>query len=236
MSSRHITQTALRKAVDEYRAEHNDKLDKLEIWARELLDRLTHSDDAVKAFERLKLKDGRERDFIGLCILTAGLAHRFSRLVLEMPARLKRLERLGKAITDLRLFVEQLASRSDLLVPMLDPLPMWGPLLDPATPDDFAAVTAMMSGLELIAEAITKQRRIDETVLAKYGATRKKHHENAGNIVAIGYLAEGTRTLTGKPHKRELTTLAPVILGKINLSEDSVTYALRPQKERIRRG
>jgi hypothetical protein len=66
MSSQHITQTAvtarrpsaaLRKAVEAYRTEHKG----METWARELLERLARSDDAAKAFERLKLKDGRER-------------------------------------------------------------------------------------------------------------------------------------------------------------------------------
>jgi hypothetical protein len=58
------------KAVEAYRAEtkHYGKLDK---GALELLDRLANSDKAVKAFERLKLKDGREREFVMLCIMVA---------------------------------------------------------------------------------------------------------------------------------------------------------------------
>jgi hypothetical protein len=86
MSSQHITQTAvtarrpsaaLRKAVEAYRTEHKC----METWARELLERLARSDDAAKAFERLKLKDGRERQFLMLCILVAQLAREFSKRI-----------------------------------------------------------------------------------------------------------------------------------------------------------
>jgi hypothetical protein len=73
MSSRHITQrrpsAVLRKAVEAYRAEakYYGKLDK---WALELLGRLADSDEAAEAFERLKLKDGRGREFVEGCIFS----------------------------------------------------------------------------------------------------------------------------------------------------------------------
>jgi hypothetical protein len=245
--------TALRKAVNAYRAEHEG----MRSWAHELLDRLASSDEAAEAFERLKLKDGREREFVSLCILVAQLARRFPELISKMRAQLKRLKRLDKAITDLRSFVreqelsrsdlrsfvsEQQLSRSDLLIPRLDPLPMWGflldgfdaaPRLDLATPDDFAAVAAMTSGLELISEAIREQRHVIETVLAEYGATRKKHMKDAPTTAAIRHLKDGVRRFTGKPHGSALREFVPVIFG-CEVPDDVVTYALRPlKKERV---
>jgi hypothetical protein len=231
--------TALRKAVNAYRAEHEG----MKSWAHELLDRLASSNEAAEAFERLKLKDGREREFVSLCILVAQLARRFPGLISKMRAQLKRLKRLDKAITDLRSFVsEQELSRSDLLIPRLNPLPMWGfpldgfdavPRLDLVTPDDFAAVAAMTSGLELIAEAIRKQRHVIETVLAEYGATRKKRMKNAPTTAAIRRLKEGVRRFTGKLHGSALREFVPVIFG-CEVPDDVVTYALRPLKiERV---
>jgi hypothetical protein len=235
MSSRHITQAAvtLPKAVEAYRAEaeHYGKLDKC---ALELLGRLASSDEAAEAFGRLKLKDGRERKFLTTCILAAELARKFPKRISseqEMPAQLRQLD---KAVGDLRLFVgNQMTRFSDFLVPQIpqtdlpDLLPSWGLCRTIDLPEEFGA---MMHGLNLIAEVIKKRQRIGEVVMAEWRVTRKKHHEDAGNIAAIGYLKDETRALTGKPHKRELTTLAPVILGKVNLSKDSVTYALRAPK------
>jgi hypothetical protein len=212
---------ALRKAVDAYRSEQ----EKMEPWAYELLNRLARSDEAAQAFERLKLKDGRERQFLMLCILVAQLALELPKRISTQKKMVKQLKELDKAITALRSFVsEHVLSRSDLLIPRLDQFPMWG-FFQP--PDDAVAMTR---GIELIAEAIKKQR----TVMAEYGATRKKRQKHAPNIAAIKFLAEGVRRLTGKLHESETRDIALVILGS-ELPEKSVTYALRPQKERVRR-
>ena len=217
MSSQHITQTAvtarrtsaaLRKAVEAYRTEHKG----METWARELLERLARSDDAAKAFERLKLKDGRERQFLMLCILVAQLAREFSKRISTQQKMVKRLNP-DKAITALRSFVkEYVLSRSSLS--SFQP------------PDD---AVAMMRGLELIAEAVKKQK----TVMAKLGATRNKNIEEAPHLAAIGHLKEGVRELTGKPHKSQIRKFVPAIFGR-ELSDESVTYALRARKKRVR--
>jgi hypothetical protein len=112
-----------------------------------------------------KLKDEREREFVGLCILVAHLAREFPKRISTQQKMVKRLKD-DKAITALRSFVsEHVGSRSNLLIPRLDPFPMWG-FFQP--PDD---AVAMMRGLELIAEVIKKQK----TVMAELGATRKKN-------------------------------------------------------------
>jgi hypothetical protein len=199
-----------------------------------LLDRLASSCEAAQAFERLKLKDGREREFLMLCILVVELARTFPARILteqKMPARLKRLE---KAITDLRLFVEKQVTQPGLLIPS-DVLPIWALRTTISFSDDFDAVAAMMRGLDLIADVLKKRRRIGETAMAELGATRKKHGENAANIAAIKLLADGTRRLAGKPHKRELTEFARVILGT-ELLDESVAYALRAPKRARSRG
>ena len=247
MSSRHITQrqrrprVALRKAVEAYRAEHEGWARAgrkgMERWALELLDRLANSNEAAEAFGRLKLKDGRERDFVALCILTAEFARTFPKRISSEQEISAQLERHDEAVSDLRKFIGgQMTRFSDFLVPQVlvvegqtDLLPSWGLRRTIDLPEEFGA---MMHGLDLIAETIKKRRHIGEDVMAEWRVTRKKRHENAGVIAAIRHLRKEVCRLTGKPHKRELTTLAPVILGKVNLSKDSVTYALR--KERVR--
>ena len=234
MSSRHITQTAvtaayqrrpsaaLRKAVEAYRTEHEG----METWARELLGRLARSDEAAKAFERLKLKDGRERQFLMLCILVAQLAREFSKRILTQQKMVKR-RNPDKAITALRSFVkEYVLSRSNLLIPQSDPFPdpfpVWG-FFQP--PED---AVAMIHGLNLIAEAIEKQK----TVMAEIGATRKTNIKEAPNIAAIRHLKKEVCRLTGKPRIPALFELAKVIWPK--LPDESVTYALRARKKRVR--
>ena len=202
ISSRRTAVPPLRKAVDAYRAEHKAKLQN---WALELLDRLANSADAAQAFERLKL-NGREREFLMLCILVVELARTFSARILTEQRMSDRLPRLEKAITDLRLFVsEQLPPRSDLLIPRVDLFPMWGFPQTMAFSVD--TLTAMMGGLRFIAEAIDKRRGIGETVMAELKATRKKHHKNAPNIAAIRLLAVGVRGLTGKRTNESLSNL-----------------------------
>lgn len=72
-------------------------------------------------------------------------------------------------------------------------------------------------------------------IMAAWRATRKKHHKNAATIAAIRLLGDGTRSITGKPHIKQLRILAPVILDEVNISDESVSYALRVKK-RVRGG
>jgi hypothetical protein len=233
INSRRAGARCLRQAIDAYRTEQRGQLNQ---QAVELLERLANSPDAAKAFERLKLKDGRKREFLMLCILVDELARKFPARVSteqDMPARLKRLD---DAISELRMFVhEQIKQYSEFIIPQTDLLPMWGLHRTMVFPDDFDAVNAMMRGLHLIEDLIEKRRRVGKTVMSKWRVTRKKHLENGPNIAAIRLLAEQTRNLTGKLHKQELHDLAAVILGA-NLSDESVTYALRAPKKARSRG
>jgi hypothetical protein len=224
----------LREAIKAYRTEQNGKLVK---WALELLDRLANSSEAAQAFEELKLRDGCERNFLMLCILARELALAFPERVSteqRMPATLRRLD---DAISKLRLFVtDQMTRLSDCLVPQTNLLPSWGLRRTIDLPDGFGAVTRMMHGLDLIAEVIEKRRRLGVHIMAAWRATRKKQHKNAATIAAIRLLADGTRRITGKPHIKQLRTLAPVILDEVNLSDESVSYALRARKKARSRG
>jgi hypothetical protein len=217
ISSRRAGASRLCEAVDAYRAEQNklNKKAKLEEWALELLDRLARSPEAAEAFGRLKLKDGRERDFLMLCILVGQLAREFPARISTEQKMLARLKRLDKAIAKLRSFVEeQMTQFSDFVIPQFYPIPAWGFIKTiGGSPDDFKAVNAMTGGLDLIAKLIEKRRHIGKTVITAWRATRKTHPRNAAYLAAIKILGNGTRALTGKAHKRELRELAPMILG-----------------------
>jgi hypothetical protein len=225
---------ALRKAVEAYRAEHEGwgraGRKGMERCALELLARLASSNEAAEAFGRLKLKDGRERDFVALCILTAELARTFPKRISSEQEMSARLERHDKAVSDLRKFVNgQMTRFSDFLVPQTDLPPSWGLRRTIDLPEEFGA---MMHGLDLIAETIKKRRHIGEAVMAEWRVTRKKRHEDAGNIAAIGHLKEEVCRLTGKPHIAEIRKFVPVIF-ECEVPEKSVTYALRARKKAL---
>ncbi len=242
MSSRHITQTAvtaayerrpkatLCKAVNAYRAEakHYGKLDK---WALELLERLANSNEAAEAFERLKLKDGRGRDFVMLCIFTAELARMFPKRISSEQDMSARLRRHDEAVRDLRLFVKNQMTGSPQIVPQTgspqtDFPPSWSLRRTIDLPEEFGA---MMRGLDLIAETIKKRRHIGEAVMREWRVTRKKRHEDAGNIAAIRHLKKEVCRLTGKPHIAEIRKFVPVIFGR----EVPSQYALRARKKAL---
>ena len=72
----------------------------------------------------------------------------------------------------------------------------------------------MMHGLDLIAETIKKRRHIGEAVMAEWRVTRKKRHEDAGNIAAYRQpIRERCRRLyRGKPHIAEIRKFVPADL------------------------
>ncbi len=218
MRGNHAPAARLRNAIDAYRTEQKGKLDDR---ALKMLMRLSSSSDAAKAVGRLKLT-GRveEANFLTVCILVEQLARMFPVHILaeqKMPARLRRLD---KAIAELRSFVAEQTTTP----PTADLLTVW---IGGGTP---TTVEAMTRGLDLIAKLIGGRRQIADDILARLGATRKMQHKNAPFIAAVRYLAVGVRALTGKPHRREVNDLAPVILGH-EVSEESLIYALRARKQ-----
>jgi hypothetical protein len=228
----------LREAIEVYRAKPKIPLDKS---GGELLDRLADSDDARKAFALLRLKDRKqERNFLFVCIVAERLARRFPELIGNEEKMPKRLLRLKKASSDLRLFVEEQTSPP----PAPDALSVWDGMaralrLEQATPDRpsfgllrvvgrFAPhhTAEMIRGLNMM-DSLIEIREILGRMQPKWlGATRDKRHKNASILLGIGCVAVGVRELTGKAHKAEIRGLAPVILGR-DLPDESVTYALR---------
>ena len=162
----------------------------------------------------------KTQEFLTLCIFIEQLARVFPAHILaeqKMPALLKRLD---KAIAGLRSFVTVQTKPP----PAFDLLTVWIGGRTPAT------VAAMTRGLGLIANLIEARRQIANDIVARLGATRKKQHKNAAKNAAIELLANGTRQLTGKAHRREVVELAQVILGT-EVSIESVDHATRWGKQ-----
>jgi hypothetical protein len=238
ISSQDAGAARLREAIKAYRAKPKIPLDKS---ALELLDRLADSDDVGKAFARLRLKDRKqENNFLFVCTLAERLARRFPELIAIEEKMPKRLLRLKKAITDLRLFVEEQTTpppAPDALSALDGLARRWW--LDHADPDKPRVgllrivgkiaphyTAEMIRGLDRI-ELLIKMREVAGRMQPKWlGATRDKHHKNASIVAGVGCVAVGVRELTGKAHKAEIRELAPVILGR-DLPDESVTYALR---------
>jgi hypothetical protein len=237
ISSRRAGAARLRTAVDAYRVEQKDKLDKDELA---LLDRLAGSADAAKAFERLKLTDDThslwfpnqraDAAILQACIRAMKIVRSFPAFISaeqkteqKTPERLKRLKRLDKAIAELRSFVAEETS------PLL-----WLKLGD----GNNSAFEQIIRGLDLIAEVIEWQRRGVKSAASMplpiwLGVTRKKGHGEAANNAAIWHLALSMHFGLGKPHRREVAELAKVTL-RTDVDIDRVDRVVRVRRQRRR--
>lgn len=213
----------MRDAIDAYCAERKDTLDQR---ALNLLARLANSSDAAKAFERLKLKDRREEAKVLTTFIQAeDLARTFPQRITKAKMTLVRLERHGRAVAGLRTFVDELIAQQKN-PPAFDLLS--ARILEPP-----ANIVAMKRGLDHIADRIEAGRRVAKEDVLRLGATRKSQIKRAGQNAAIGWLGEGVRRTTGKPHLPVVADLAQVTIGA-EVSVDRVRHAVRTRKREWR--
>jgi len=208
----------LRDAINAYRTAHKDSLDQA---ALDLLDRVAVSSDAAKAFKRLKLKrQYNDAEILTTCTQADQLARTLRQRITkaEKTLGLAQVERLDRAVATLRAFVDELVAE-EKETPAFD-------LLSAGIPAD--NIGAMNSGLYFIARRINEDRRVAKEAVLRLGATQKKGATNAvaPENAAIGWLAEGVRRVTGKPHLAAVRDLAQVML-QTDLSEDRVCHAAR---------
>jgi hypothetical protein len=214
---------SLRDVIDACLAERKNTLDRP---ALDLLARLARSSDAAKAFRRLNLKDRRqEAIFLTTCIEASLLARTFAPRIEKAKLMLVRMERLARAVVNLRTFVGELITEQND-PPVFDLLSVR--ILEPP-----ANVVAMKYGLHLIADRIEANRRVANEDVLRLGATRKSQSRQAGENAAIGWLAEGVRLATGRPHLLAVADLAQVIL-KTEVSQDRVRNAARARQREWR--
>ncbi len=218
ISSRRAGASRLREAVDAYRAEQKDKLDKP---ALALLDRLADSPDAAKLCEICEGLKSDEASFLTLCIKVEQVARTFPAHIKAEQKMLARLKRLDKAIADLREFV---AEETKGPPPASDLLTRWTGFRG-----GDAIVAAILRGLDLIVKLIEGRRYIVNTTAPWLGATRDKHHKEAANNAAIWHVADAVRRATGKAHREKVAELAQVIL-EADVSIERVDNVVRTRK------
>jgi hypothetical protein len=200
ISSRRGRAERLREAIDEFRADQKDYLDE---WALNLLLRLADSPAAAKAFEELRPKDRRaEAGILTVCVKAEQLSRTFSSRLKRAKELLARLKRLEKDVASLYRYVDEVAKHT--------PAPT--NLLSTPIRDRPADIAAMICGLDLIARRIDAHRRVEKNDILQLGATRKTQIKQAGELAALGYLAEGVRRVTGRAHLMKVADLAEVIL------------------------
>ena len=222
-SSRRAGTVRLRTAVDAYRIEQKDKLDKP---ALKLLDRLAGSPNAAKAFEGLKLKDQQTAArILKVCIEAEETARTFPSRLTEAKYVLARLKRLDKAAAELRVFVTEKTI----------PLPSGTLLLSSLFffPGGNNVVEQVTVGLDSFAQVIEFIRRFHNETPERLGATRKTKLEGAPIDAGIWWLAHRVNATLGKPHREEVAKLAKVTLGT-DVDIDRVDRIVRVRRKRRR--
>ena len=209
----------LQEAINAYRAEKSDKLEKR---ASELFARLVKSSDAARAFERIVRKDGRRAaDVLAICIETDDLLQTFPERIAKAEKALALAEKLEKAVEVLH---ESIGEVDERAVPLLSDLQSLSIFEPPAN------IPAVKDALDLIARRIDWGRGVAELTIAQIGGSRNSRNKEAAEIAAIWFLAARVRGLIGKPHILEVCCLAEIILGT-KVSEDRLQHILDKRRK-----
>jgi hypothetical protein len=80
---------------------------------------------------------------------------------------------------------------------------------------------------------INARRRIAVETPTRLGMTQKHSQEEAREIAALGYFAEGIERISGQPHYQQVATLAEIVLGTTEeIDPERVRSALRTRRSR----
>jgi hypothetical protein len=200
----------LREVIDEY----NDYFGQCALKSAA---RLSESSDAAEAFERLKLKNAGDSFLILAAIIDAEqLFKEFRQQVTKANSTLARMERLANAHAELRKFVAELAEGARL-----------HSLFATIERQD---VAAMKRGLKLIANKIEAKQCAVKEITPRLGITRKTQGKEAAENAAIWMLAKAVRSITGKPHVREVADFTQALLRK-EVSLDRVRHVVRSRRQ-----
>lgn len=212
----------LKDALAAYRAAAGNHLNREEV---EVLDRLAADSRAACAFAKFNVDGRAAGKILTVCIEADLLARTFNDRIkfegkmLGENRKGGRLDKLDKAVADLRSFINELDCEPvDRLAAFMR--------------YDFADTAAMKRGLYLLADAITARRRIAEETRLRIGTTRKIRGKRAARIAAIGWIAEGVRRCCcGRPHQISAAALAEVTLGG-EVTVDQLREAERTRRDR----
>ena len=209
----------LKDALAAYRTAAGDHLDPKEMV---VLKRLETDSRAATTFAKLKLDGRTAANILTVCIEADELARTFNRRLKTEGTMLRKggqLDKLDKAVADLRSFIKELdCSPSDRLSADVR--------YDPAD------TSAIKRGLYLLGNAIEARRKIANETVLRIGSTRKTvDGGKAAKTAAIGWIAEGVRRSCGRPHLKAAADLAEVTLG-CEVTIDRLREAARTRQQR----
>ena len=200
----------------------------LDRYAVTVLDRLGADNRAIEAFATFEISPKAAESIVLACIEAESLARTFEATMkaenemLGSGGKIGRLDRLDKAVRDLRQFFDELTRKP---------------------PDRLAAtvshsdedVGAAKQGLYLLENAISARRQVaQETVLRLGGTRKKKDRGKAGATAAIGWIAEGVERRCGRPYLNATADLAAVVL-RCEVSLDRVRAARKTRQRAWRK-
>lgn len=169
-------------------------------------------------FERLKLTNRSQEHRILITLIEAEqLARTFQKRITDRKLLLEKLDQVLESVTRLKAFVDEIAAEqtdftsSDRLSAKIK---------EPAN------VNTMRQGLSLINDRVLAGQRVAKEDHGRLGVTRKSNMKQASQNAAIGWLAEGVRRITGRPHHLIVADLAQIVLNT-EVSLDRVKQTLR---------
>jgi hypothetical protein len=208
-------------ALAAYRAAAGDHRDPK---AAAVLDRLSSDERAAAAFAEFGLDEGGAHTILTTCLQADELRRTFEghvRTMLDEQRKDGRLDRLCKAVEELRLFANELNRHPD-------------DRLSASLRYDPSVITEVKHGLYYLADAIEARRRIAKETVRRLGATRKMFDAGkAAETAAIRWLAEGVGRCCGRPCLRAAADLAEATLGG-EVTIDRVRGALRTRRRQWR--
>jgi hypothetical protein len=185
----------LKKAIAAYCVAQGTNLS---VSDREMLDSLAVDGVAAGAFAVFDVDDREISLILDACVQARELARDFNKWCKDERLALARMDKLDRAVRDLRGFVEELAQGPR------NKLAAW-------VHHDPAGWQAIQHGLDTIGDDIAARRRIAHETLPRIGAGRKL--ADVSETKAIGWLAKGVERITGKPHTQHVAALATIVLG-----------------------
>jgi len=190
-----------------------------------LLARLEAAGPAQDAFA-LVPEPGRAAALLSTILQAAELQADFglhiARAKRDLGSRTRRgeLERCEKALSALRTYLSELQTGSV----------GWIQAQTIESPESLVRISAGLTALE---DLVGAQRRIAQETLKRLGATRKANGRQAATLAALGWLADGVKRLTDRPHRNHVAALARVVL-RVRVSEDQIRAAERTRKREWR--
>lgn len=200
---------AIRKTIERYECDDSDK---------KALARIVSSKSALEALVEMQLTDAQLKKVMFSFIQAANVSQKFKLILAREATMPRRLEKLGKAVTDLRTFVSEVSD------PPEDSLSAWISI-------DAADKDKWLQALYEITSLIRTRGRIARETPRRIGATRKLSSKVAQENAGIGWLAASIKRICGRPYDRQTRRLAEVLFGIREISEDRLRRALRNHTE-----